>query len=51
MIFSVSHPYMTPTVEGELPRSTHQEIFEEEQVMADHVVDVLHACQRNVVKG
>lgn len=40
----MSHPYMTPNVEGHLPRSTPQEILEEGHGMVNYVVDVLSAC-------
>lgn len=36
--FRLSHLYMTPNVKGESLRSAHQEILEEEHIMADHVV-------------
>ena len=37
---------MTLDVEGEPHRSAHQEILEEEQAKADHVIDVLPTCHR-----
>lgn len=38
--YSVSHPVMTPDAPGRPPRSTHEEILENEQVRDDHAIDV-----------
>lgn len=35
---------LQPDAEGELPRSTHQEILDEDQTRTDYVVDVLPIC-------
>lgn len=37
---------MTQDASKDPPRSTHQEILEEEQVRVNHVVDVLHKYRR-----
>lgn len=39
---------MTLDAEGDPPRSAHQDILEDEQTMADHVVDVLPIYHRIV---
>ncbi|XP_058763616.1 uncharacterized protein LOC131637068 [Vicia villosa] len=43
--YSVSHPYMTPNAHRRPPRSAHEEILENDQVMDDHVVDLLSVGQ------
>lgn len=35
---------MTPEAKGEPPMRAHQEILDEEQTVADHVVDVFLVC-------
>ena len=43
--YKVLHLYMTQDVPGRPPRLAHEETLENEQVMDDHVVDVLLHCQ------
>lgn len=38
--FKVSHPFVTPDVEGDQSRPTHQDILEEEHATANHVINV-----------
>lgn len=43
--YRVSHYIMTPNIFGRPPRSTHEELLENQQAQNDHVSDVLSICQ------
>lgn len=46
--YNVSHPVMKPKTPGRLPRPTHKEVLEDEQVRDDHIIDVL-SISKNII--